>query len=188
MIRRVVDSGCGALNFKDKIKMGKTYIGIDPGAKGFVAVMYGDGRREYCSIADGDYYLLAGFLGKVKYEATDGCVCCMESIHAIFGSSAKATFSFGEVFGVLQGLLIALRIPYMLVPPKTWQKEIWISEDKVYKNGGGKKMVDNKGTSINAAKRLFPCEDLRRTAKCKNADDNKCDALLICEYGRRRGL
>ena len=76
----------------------------------------------------------------------------------------------------------------MLVPPKTWQKEIWISEDKVYKNGGGKKMVDNKGTSINAAKRLFPCEDLRRTAKCKNADDNKCDALLICEYGRRRGL
>ena len=54
MIRRVVDSGCGALNFKDKIKMGKTYIGIDPGAKGFVAVMYGDGRREYCSIADGD--------------------------------------------------------------------------------------------------------------------------------------
>ena len=76
--------------------MGKTYIGIDPGAKGFVAVMYGDGRREYCSIADGDYYLLAGFLGKVKYEATDGCVCCMESIHAIFGSSAKATFSFED--------------------------------------------------------------------------------------------
>lgn len=168
--------------------MDKTYIGIDPGAKGFVAAMYGDGRREYCSIADGDYYELAKFLEKVKDGAAEGCVCCMESIHAIFGSSAKATFSFGEVYGVLQGLLVALRIPYHLVPPKTWQKEIWINEDKVWKNSGGEKTVDNKATSINAAKRLFPEEDFRRSVRCRNVDDNKCDATLIAEYGRRKCL
>lgn len=167
---------------------GKAYIGIDPGAKGYIAVMYPNGTREYCSIADNDYHDIAVFLKNIKTIYEDKCVCCMESIHAIFGSSAKATFSFGEVFGVLQGLLIALEVPYHLVPPKTWQKEIWISQDKVYKNVAGKKAIDNKATSINAARRLFPTEDFRRTSKCKNVDDNKCDATLICDYGRRKCL
>lgn len=167
---------------------GKTYIGIDPGAKGYIAVMYSDGTREYYSIADNDYHDIATFLKNIKTIHGENCVCCMEEIHAVFGSSAKATFSFGEIYGMLQGFLIALKIPYHLVPPKTWQKEIWINQDKVSKTKDGKSKVDNKATSINAARRLFPTEDFRRTSKCKNVDDNKCDALLICEYGRRRGL
>ena len=166
----------------------KTYIGIDPGNKGYIAVIDHNGTREYYSIADNDYHDIAIFLKNIKTIYGDKCMCCMESIHAIFGSSAKATFSFGEVFGVLQGLLIALEIPYHLVPPKTWQKKIWISQDKVYKTFAGKKTIDNKSTSINAARRLFPTEDFRRTSKCKNVDDNKCDATLIAEYGRRSNL
>jgi hypothetical protein len=112
----------------------KTYIGIDPGSKGFIAVMHPDGTREYCSLQDCDYHDIALFLKNIKTVCEENCVCCMEEIHAIFGSSAKSTFSFGETFGVLQGLLIALEIPYHLVPPKTWQKEIWISHDKVIKS------------------------------------------------------
>lgn len=168
--------------------MSKTYIGIDPGALGFVSIDYGDGSRDFCSLKENDYHDVAEFLRIVKEKSDDGCVCCMEAIHAVFGSSAKATFSFGECFGALQGVLIALGIPYHLVPPKTWQKEIWIAQDKVYKNKEGKKSVDNKPTSINAARRLFPDIDFRRTEKCKNIDDNKCDATLICEYGRRKNL
>lgn len=166
----------------------KTYIGIDPGSKGFIAVMHPDDTREYCSLQDCDYHDIALFLKNIKTVCEESCVCCMEEIHAILGSSAKSTFSFGETFGVLQGLLIALEIPYHLVPPKTWQKEIWISHDKVVKSYCGKKSTDNKATSINAARRLFPTEDFRRTSKCKNVDDNKCDATLICEYGRRKCL
>lgn len=168
--------------------MSKIYIGIDPGSLGFVSVDYGDGSRDFCSLKENDYHDVAEFLRSVKEKAKDGCVCCMEAIHAVFGSSAKATFSFGECFGVLQGVLIALGISYHLVPPKTWQKEIWIAQDKVYKSKEGKKSVDNKPTSINAARRLFPDIDFRRTEKCKNIDDNKCDATLICEYGRRKNL
>ena len=51
-----------------------------------------------------------------------------------------------------------------------------------------KKVVNTKQTSINAAKRLFPTIDLRKTTKCKNIDDNKCDSLLLSEYGRRKNL
>ena len=41
---------------------------------------------------------------------------------------------------------------------------------------------------INAAKRLFPDIDFRRTSKCKNIDDNMCDAMLMAEYARRKNL
>ena len=121
--------------------MEKIYIGIDPGSKGFVAVDYGDGNHEFCAIADNDYHDIALFLSNVKALHEGRVVCCMEEIHAVYGSSAKATFSFGEVFGVLQGILVALGIGYHLVPPKTWQKEIWVNKDKVYKSkvgGNGK--------------------------------------------------
>ena len=51
-----------------------------------------------------------------------------------------------------------------------------------------KKEVNTKATSINAAKRLFPELDFRRTNRCNNIDDNKVDATLICEYLRRKNL
>lgn len=175
--------------------MDKTYIGIDPGAKGYVCVMWADGHMEHMGLQDGGWHGVAGFLGGIMSESQGNVVCCMEEIHAVHGSSAKGTFSFGEVYGVLQGVLIALGMPYHLVPPKTWQKEIWVNGDKVWKSTGrtgkdGKALraVDQKPTSMNAAQRLFPNVDFRRSAKCKVLDDNKCDATLICEYGRRRNL
>jgi hypothetical protein len=51
-----------------------------------------------------------------------------------------------------------------------------------------KKEVNTKQTSFNAAKRIFPAVDLRKTERCKNLDDNKCDSLLISEYARRKNL
>lgn len=168
------------------------YIGIDPGSKGFVAVRIGD-NKVFRALGDGDWRGVSDFLAGLCKEYDP--VCCMEEIHAVYGSSAGSTFAFGEVFGLLKGILVALGIPYHLVPPKTWQKEMWVSQDKVYKATGrvGKdgqpiKAVDNKPTSINAARRLFPDVDFRRTAKCKAVDDNKCDAMLICDYGRRKNL
>ena len=98
---------------------------------------------------------------------------------------------------MLIGLLCANKIPFTLVQPKTWQSEIWTNADKEYdykltkdKNGNEvtKKTVNTKKTSINAAKRLFPDTDLRRSSACKNIDDNKVDALLMSEYARRKNL
>lgn len=173
--------------------MSRVFIGIDPGSKGFIAVDFGDREYDFLQLSGNGYNDIAEYLQNISRMAGGNVVCCMEGIHAVYGSSAKATFSFGEVFGALQGILAASNIPYHLVPPKTWQKEIWIAQDKVYKNGLNAKgelsrVVDNKPTSINAAKRLFPGVDFRRTEKCLKIDDNKCDAMLICEYGRRKNL
>ena len=165
----------------------KAYIGIDPGQKGFITI-YNERGYDFIPIADKSPLELGHILRDIKRDNPE-IMAAMEQIHAVFGSSAKSTFSFGEIFGLLQGLLIANDIPYTLVPPKTWQGEIWIHPDKVdrYKTDG-KKMVDPKGTSINAARRLFPTIDLCRTPSCKKPDDNKVDSLLICEYARRKNL
>lgn len=172
----------------------RVYLGIDVGSKGFITLNTGSEFKFY-SIADNDIYQLSDIFRDIKNEYPN-VVCVMELIHAIFGSSAKATFAFGEINGILKGLLMANKIPYHLVPPKTWQKEMWDNKDLVvsYKTMTvkgkdiSKKDVNTKQTSINAAKRIFPNIDLRKTERCKKNDDNKADSLLLAEYGRRLNL
>lgn len=172
----------------------KCYMAIDPGSKGFI-VTQTDNDFSFYSIEDNDLHQLAKIIENIRLSNTN-LVCVMEQIHAIFGSSAKATFSFGEIYGQLQGLLIANKIPYVLVQPKVWQKEMWTNSDMVvnYKKVVVKgkettrKEVDTKATSINAAKRLFPNIDFRKTERCKKIDDNKVDATLMSEYARRKNL
>ena len=178
----------------------KCYMAIDPGSKGFIVTQC-NGDFSFYSIADNDLHQLAKIIENIRLSNAN-LVCIMEQIHAIFGSSAKATFSFGEIYGQLQGLLIANKIPYILVQPKEWQKEIWTNSDMVinYKKTLiidkktreekeiTRKEVDTKNTSINAAKRLFPHIDFRKSDRCKNLDDNKVDATLMAEYARRKNL
>lgn len=174
----------------------KKYIGIDPGNKGFLAVI----DREECeyrflSIDDSTPHEVSEFLINESFGCDTAVV--IEDVHSIFGSSAKSTFNFGYIKGMLVGLLIAHRIPYTLVQPKEWQNEIWTNADKVYdmrkaKHQDGKevsrKVVDTKKTSLNAAMRLFPSVDFRKSERCRKADDNKTDALLMAEYARRKNL
>lgn len=171
----------------------KIYLGIDPGGKGFLTAII-NGEYEFYSISDLTVLELNKVLASLRERGN--VVAIMEEIHAVFGSSAKATFSFGEIFGLLKGLLIANTIPYHLIPPKTWQKEIWTNPDMVvtYKQVVVKgktttrKEVNTKATSLNAALRMFPNVDFRKTERCKKPDDNKVDSLLIAEYGRRKNL
>lgn len=172
----------------------RVYLGIDVGSKGFITLNTGVELKFY-SIEDNDPYQLSDIFNQIKVSHPN-VVCVMEEIHAIHNSSAKATFAFGEINGLLKGLLIANKIPYHLVPPKTWQKEIWENKDIVfeYKTLNGKegikskKVVNTKQTSLNSAKRIFPSVDLRKNERCKKIDDNKADSLLIAEYARRKNL
>lgn len=167
--------------------MSKLYMGIDVGREGFITTQK-DGVFSHYSIEDNDLYQLSEIMAEIRSNNTN-IACVIEDVHAIFGSSAKSTFQFGVCKGFLLGLLAAHRIPYYLIQPKQWQKEIWENADKVtrYKTDGGK-MTDTKGTSINACKRIFPNLDLKKTPRCKNIDDNKVDSILMSEYARRKNL
>ena len=181
--------------------MEKTYIGIDPGQVGFISVIFPNGKFEFYSIDENHDLDLHRILKSVK-ERSWQVTAVMEDVHAIFGASAGSTFAFGEIKGILKGLLISEEITYTLVAPKDWQKEIWIHQDEIYitkqrtftdKVSGEKsvksyKAVDPKPTSINAARRIFPNIDLRKNERCRKVDDNKVDSLLMAEYARRKNL
>jgi hypothetical protein len=162
--------------------MSKTYIGIDVGAKGYIAAVDSEGNWEHLSLSDTPNAAICDYL---RAKATSTSVACViEDVHAIYGSSAAGTFSFGESKGFLVGVLTALSIPFTPVSPKQWQSCLWTNFDKV-KDG---KRLNTKKTSINAACRLFPQLDFRRTYLCKKIDDNKVDATLMAEYARRNNL
>jgi hypothetical protein len=174
--------------------MDKMYIGIDVGAKGFISTQYNGDWLHY-AIADYDLYQLGNIFQSIRKTFKD-VTCVIEDVHAIFGSSAKATFQFGFNKGYLIGLLSAYKIPYTLVQPKEWQKCMWQNSDLVvnYKTMTvkgkqvTKKEINTKQTSLNCVKRLFPTMDFRKSERAKKVDDNKIDSILMCEYARRNNL
>ena len=172
----------------------KVYIGIDVGSKGFISVQKNN-KWDFLSLEDNDMYSISEFLHKISIN-NSGVVCVIEDVHALFGSSAKSTFRFGFNKGFLVGLLCANNIPYNLISPSVWQKEMWGNSDMVvtYKEvvvkgkKTSRKEINTKQTSINACKRLFPTVDLRKSPRSKKPDDNKVDSMLLSEYGRRKNL
>lgn len=165
-------------------------VGIDPGANGAIAVLDGETISTFVYPKIGtktdwaEYSKLFGYL--------HGCqMAGLEEVHAIYGSSAKATFTFGGYFYSALCLMYSNDISHMLIQPKVWQKEIYSEYDKVYKTGKSRKTLDTKKTSLRACKRLFPRADLfygtneKNTGKRTKEHDGIVDALLIAEYVRR---
>jgi crossover junction endodeoxyribonuclease RuvC len=144
------------------------YIGIDPGAKGALAII-GDNGTTTTTVFDEVKY--CDILGAPWYSS-ENTICCLEHVGAMPGQGVTSMFSFGENFGFIQGLLKANGIPYELVRPQKWKKEFSITKDK--------------NTSIEVCKRLFPKVSLLPTERCKKDHDGMAEALLMAEYARRK--
>lgn len=158
----------------------EVYVGIDPGAKGYVCVWWAVGKEyEHCPIADTDS------LKKLLREVAQCyAVAAIESVHSMPRQGVSTTFTFGKNYGIVLGMLMAYGIPYVEVAPRVWQKEMWSPGDKIMRDG----KVDTKLTSYSAARRLHPSMVFKRTERCKTFDDNKVDATLICDYAIRKNL
>lgn len=140
-----------------------TYIGIDPGKKGAMAIIRGPG--DYTLVPfDNEAY-------NRELLRVDNALCALERVGAMPGQGVTSMFSFGENYGFIQGLLTANAIPYELVTPQRWKKAFEVTGDK--------------NTSIAVAKRLFPGVSLRRTVQSRKDDDGMAEALLLAEYARR---
>ena len=142
------------------------YIGIDPGKKGAMAIIDGENVRIVPFDKDEYMHQIAE-----TAAAVDPARCVLEHVGAMPGQGVTSTFSFGESFGWLQGVLEAWGIPYELVRPAKWKKAFSVTADK--------------NTSIEVARRLFPDVSLRRTDRCRKDDDGMAEALLMAEYARR---
>jgi len=161
--------------------------GIDIGKSGFIVIHSENGFNKFPIPLVGKVLDIKEF-ASILLTYPDIKHCVIEDLHAIYGSSAGSTFSFGYVCGITEALLTSLNIPFTKVNPKTWQKEMWEGIPIQYKpsSTGKTKVVDTKATSLIAAKRLFPTESFLKTQRSKVPDNNLVDAMLLCEYCRRK--
>lgn len=173
----------------------KDYGGIDPGKEGAIVIrtkqgalikspfpiMGPAGKKELNLKKLGEYFR------SIKTHYPD-IFFVMEEVHSLFGMSASTNFTFGWNNGLIIGFLNALSIPYSLVQPKQWQKEIWVNADIVKHTVKGKLKTDTKTTSSRAAARLYPNEDFTPTERAQKDHDGMVDAALIATYGYRKNL
>ena len=202
----------------------KLYIACDPGKKGGIAAIDEDGNvidATPTPVLGKEYddrnirRILSSFI-----EMSEYCTIGIEDVHAIQGGpnmkiGGSSQFSFGEGKGLLRGIVCGLGARYILIQPKAWQKIAWEGVTKIttptkrkLKNGEYAQKVDTKGTSLIAARRLFPdnehinpplkyyadTADNRKKQRVgqlmpqrqqSKAHDGVVDALLMAEYMRR---
>lgn len=152
------------------------YVGIDPGITGGIA--YVSNKREEFVIPMPDFFELRNLLERWGDDTDLGVMYVyLEKAQSIRGNGGSAMFTYGHHNGLIEGLLRTLRIPYSLVPPKQWQKEMFV---------GTKSTDAPKQRALAAANRIFPKQNFLASLKCKKPHDGMIDSILIAEYCRRK--
>lgn len=142
------------------------YLGVDPGKTGAFVIL--DEKRElklmhaFPGTPHEVKELLRPFRKLIK-------LAVLENVHAFKKQGVSSVFTFGTNFGMWQGLLAGMNIPYALVAPRVWQAAIWDS---------AKKGKDPKAVTMAFIKRRFP------QLKLKRSQHNEADAFCIALYAR----
>lgn len=164
----------------------KYYLGIDPGKQGAFVVLDENSNiiekvgtpligKEY------DKQGIIDILTKYPYHKIG-----LENPSVMFGIGKSVVASLSHCVGLIEGMLLGLKLPHLLVQPKEWQKECW-KHVKTQKKADGK-TNDTKATSTMAAVNLWPNDNFKVTNKggtSINHNDGMIDAVLIAEYIRR---
>ena len=113
---------------------------------------------------------------KIKYQKEDTDVqVFIEEARVQPVSGKRASFTTGLCYGLFQGICSALRLPYEIVAPKTWQKELLKGL-----------ATDTKVASVMYCLRKYPKEDWTATERSRKPHDGLTDAMCIAIYGKRQ--
>lgn len=103
---------------------------------------------------------------------------------------ASAGFSQGRSFGQIEGILAGLGVPYELVTPQVWMREmhsgVELAVKRTVKDGKATEKRDTKKMSRLAFSRLFPTYDFRATEKSRIPHEGMIESALIATYGHRK--
>lgn len=147
------------------------YLGIDPGQKGGIALLWHD-IKEVVPYSDTDLIRICRALyDRVRCgNVALGIICCLEKVGAMPGQGVTSMFNFGRSFGYIKGVLESFGIPYQEITPQKWKKEFGLTGDKA--------------KSVEVCRHLFP--DVNLIPKgCRKPHDGMAEALLMAEYARR---
>lgn len=108
-----------------------TVIGIDIGKTGAICVIEDDRLIEVFKMPDTPANLVAKLYPLIADKGIGNIRVAVEKQQAgVFGgkkgskAGVKSMFTFGLGYGIVQGVLAGLHLPYEIIPPKTWQKSL----------------------------------------------------------------
>lgn len=153
----------------------RTFMGIDPGINGSIAVIENTGMIEYhvptpiIKLLKNDYDIsemhneLQSIKARFEIE-----ICILEKAQAMPGQGVTGMFNYGKGFGIWLALLTANYIPFMCVHPRVWANLLL--------KGTG---LEGKERNYARAIQLFPQwkPELKK-------ERTYADSLLLAEYGR----
>ena len=146
------------------------YIGIDPGSKGCIAVLYGDGKAYFHDLdAELSTYSHLQFILTDAYMPT---FVAVEDVHGRPGQSCVANTTFMKLAGCAE--LVGWSVSsagFIKVAPQTWKKHFGLMSKGLTK-------TQRKHMSIDLAKKLYPDVADQLTA----SKDGRAEALLIARY------
>lgn len=156
------------------------YIGIDGGLDGGISVLneWGEimflwktpvlnGKKKEYDIKE--IVKLLSMLND-KHHHTINAYLEQPLIHPVCGKKSIASTHY--CFGLFQGILSALEIPYVVIRAKDWQKEVL----------KGFNQADTKQASILFCQRKFPNSDFRASTRTVKVNDGLTDATCIAYY------
>lgn len=101
--------------------MSEVYIGIDPGKSGGICTYNtSDNTVDFVKMPDTIHDVVM-VLSVIKHGYTDVKVV-LEKVHSMPGQGVASTFTFGQGYGQLQGVVAALGLQCIEVLPNKWMK------------------------------------------------------------------
>lgn len=157
--------------------IGDLTLGFDPGLNGGYSIFTGKQLHYFSEFPKAgkflDYRKLRDDL-RIMIAGRPS-VAFFEKVASRPGQSSVATFSFGFSTGRILGIICeCLELPVIEVSPQRWQKPLHIGIDG---------SLDAKERSLQAATKLFPKWDFRKSERSKKPHDGIIDAVLIAYYG-----
>lgn len=154
--------------------MNKYFMGVDPGMTGAAAFVDEDGKYIWCIDYPGSASDLFYDLSRMIGDTVIGLIV-IEHVHPMPKQGVSSTGKFMRNFGIWEGVVASLEIPYELIAPQRWRNILDSS-------------VPHKPTKEDLRQyviRRWPNSvgDLKR-----KKDHNRAEAILLAEYARLKVL
>lgn len=152
------------------------YAGIDPGAKGAMAILDPAGNPlkvvDLPLIEDKNTCWVDGseLTSKIReLNISNGITFAVERVASMPRQGVSSTFKFGCNFGSILGALRVLQFPIELITPTTWKKHFQLDSDKK--------------AALHKARMMFPTAELHL-----EKHEGRAEALLLAYYLRHKNM
>ena len=144
----------------------RIFIGIDPGKSGAICFMFeGKMFTRKCPTTLHDMVDIFHEIDEIAPNLQK--YACIEKVHSFPGQGVRSVWTFAENFAFWKAIMATLKIPYIQVGPKMWQRyySTAIPKDKKDRKNYLKQLAQEKYPSTKVT--LYNAEAILIAEYCK---------------------